>query len=188
MFADDNGDLLPPGEAGKQSGYGLWTGQKNGYRTGGNDYPFRLSYFIATYLGLPSPDNTVRVAPALFCPAFSRYATNVTSIAERTCYSVPLGNVVGLTNADGTDWDPFGYVPGQSYAAAAAPHRIAEVAVKRHLTDIWMLADVDQVAINNPQNSWYTQLPAKPVHGKVRNYIYFDNHVATQKVGPPGTY
>jgi type II secretory pathway pseudopilin PulG len=188
MFADDNGDILPPGEAGRSGGYGLWTGQKNGYQAGGNDYPYRLSYYIATYMGLPAPDNQLRTVPALFCPGFQSYATNVNSIAERTCYAVPLGSLVGATNSDGTDWDPFGYVPGQSYAPAAAPHKISEVASKMSLSDFWMIADVDQRAINNPANSWFGQLPARPVHGSVRNYIYFDQHVATKKVGPAGTY
>jgi prepilin-type N-terminal cleavage/methylation domain-containing protein len=188
MFADDNGDILPPGEAGVTGGFGLWTGQKNGYMTGGNDYPYRLSYFIATYLGLPSPDNQLRTVPALFCPGFSQYATNVTSIAERLCYAVPLGSLLGVTNADGTDWDAFGYVPGASYAPAAAPHKISAVAAKKSLSDFWMIADVDQIAINNPANSWYAQLPAKPVHGSVRNYIYFDNHVTTKKISAAGTY
>jgi prepilin-type processing-associated H-X9-DG protein len=51
-----------------------------------------------------------------------------------------------------------------------------------------MLADVDKIAINNPGNFWYNQLPDKPVHGSVRNYIYFDNHVATKKITKAGTY
>ncbi len=102
MFADDNGDWLPPGEAGVRGAppYGLWTGQKPGYSTSGSakDYHSRLIYSIATYLGLPAPDTQVREAKVLFCPGFDRYGNNATNIAELPCYAVPLGNLVGLTN------------------------------------------------------------------------------------------
>jgi prepilin-type processing-associated H-X9-DG protein len=51
-----------------------------------------------------------------------------------------------------------------------------------------MLVDADKVNFNDTTSFWYAQLVDKPVHGSVRNYIYFDNHVATKKVGPAGTY
>ena len=187
MFADDNDDFLPPGEDGRRGNFGLWTGQKPGYRTGGGDYPYRLAYYIAPYMGQPAPDNQVRVIKAMFCPGFQRYAKQVEDIAERACYALPLGYLVGLTNSNGTYWNPFGYTPGQG-APAQPPYKISNVASVRSLSEVWMIADVDKIAINNPANSWYDQLPDKPVHGSVRNYIYFDNHVSTKKITAAGTY
>jgi len=35
---------------------------------------------------------------------------------------------------------------------------------------------------------WQSQLPDKPVHGKIRNYLYFDHHAATRKLGKPGSF
>ena len=186
MFADDNNDWLPPGEEGKRGNYGLWTGQKPGYMLGGGDYPARLAYYIATYVGAPAPSANLQALKVQFCPGFERYAKDVTTIAERACYALPLGYLVGLTNTDGSYWNPFGYTAGQ--VGQSAPHKITEVQTVRGAADVWMMADVDKIAINNPANTWYSQLPDKPVHGSVRNYIYFDNHVATKKITKLGTY
>jgi prepilin-type N-terminal cleavage/methylation domain-containing protein len=184
MFADDNHDWLPPGQG---ATFGLLTGQRADYSSAAGDYAYQLSYYIAIYLGQPAPDSQVRVVKAMFCPGFQRYANNVTNIAGRVCYAVPLGSLVGLTNASGAYWNPFGYAKNQA-SPAQPPHKISEVQAVRGGTDIWMLADVDKIAINNPANTWYDQLPDKPVHGSVRNYIYFDNHVATKKITKAGTY
>jgi len=51
-----------------------------------------------------------------------------------------------------------------------------------------MLTDVDKVVIVNPANNWRAQLPDKPVHGKNRNYIYFDQHIEPKPVGLAGTF
>jgi prepilin-type N-terminal cleavage/methylation domain-containing protein len=184
MFVDDNNDILPPGDDGVQGKFGLWTGQYPGY-TQGDIY--HIGYYLATYMGQPGPDAQKRALKALFCPGFERYGTSVTNIADRQCYGLTVGSHAGLTNSAGTSWYPFGYPKGQP-TPAEAPHKIAEIQSARSLSDVYMAVDVDKVAINNPANDWYAQLADKPVHGSVRNYIYFDNHVATRKVGPAGTY
>lgn len=53
---------------------------------------------------------------------------------------------------------------------------------QRPLAEVWILVDADQVAVTNLANTWRDQLPDKPVHGSVRNYLYFDGHVGTRKV------
>ena len=184
MFADDNNDWLPPGSG---SSFGLLTGQRADYSSAPGDYSYQLSYYISIYLGQPAPDAQLRVVKAMFCPGFEHYGNNVTNIAGRVCYAVPLGSLVGLTNASGAFWNPFGYAKNQP-SPAQAPHKISEVQAVRGGTDIWMVADVDKIAITNPATTWYAQLPDKPVHGSVRNYIYFDNHVATKKITKAGTY
>ena len=184
MFVDDNGDYLPPGSG---STFGLLTGQRADYSSNPGDYTYQLSYYIATYLGQPAPDATLRVIKAMFCPGFEKYANNVTNIAGRVCYGLTLGsNVPALTNA-GVVWNPFGYAAGQA-TPAASPHKMAEVLAYGGGTDVYMLVDADKISFPNTTSFWYAQLADKPVHGNVRNYIYFDGHVATKKVGPTGTY
>jgi len=185
MFADDNNDWLPPGQG---STFGLLTGQRADYKipVGGEDHLYQLSYYISTYMGQPAPDSQLRVIKAMFCPGFERYAKNVTNIAGRVCYAVPLGSVISLMPGTPT-WDPFGYAQNQA-KPAAAPRKMTEVQSVRGGTDIFMLVDTDKIAFPNTTSFWYPQLADKPVHGNVRNYIYFDNHVATKKVGPSGSY
>ena len=182
MFADDNSDYLPPGPA---SAFGLLTGQRADYSSAPGDFTYQLSYYIATYMGQPAPDAQLRVVKAMFCPGFEHYANNITNIAGHVCYAVPLASLVGIS------WNPFGYANGQP-SPPLPPHKLTEIptigSVAGVATEVWMLADVDQIAINNSANTWYAQLPAKPVHGNVRNYIYFDNHVSTKKISAAGTY
>jgi prepilin-type N-terminal cleavage/methylation domain-containing protein len=182
MFADDNNDYLPPGAG---SPYGLLTGQRADYSTSGSDDVNMLSYYIATYMGQPAPDAQIRVVKAMFCPGFAQYGNNVTNIAGRVCYALPLDTIVGLP------WNPFGYANNQA-TPQAPPHKMSQIppmgSVAGVATEVWMEADVDQIAINAPANTWFAQLPAKPVHGNVRNYIYFDNHVSTKKITVAGTY
>ena len=41
--------------------------------------------------------------------------------------------------------------------------------------------DVDKLNIPIPTVTWWTDLPYKPVHGGVRNELYFDWHVAAKR-------
>lgn len=178
LFLDDNGDWLPPGQG---SIYGLYFGQRPGYREA-TRYKYELIYYIATYLGLPAPSTApeTNVAKVFFCPAFERYNPPVIkTIAERTCYGVyHTGYSTNLT------FRPFGYPPSQD-APMDKPHRVTEVQSQAPLTDVYMLVDLDQVGA--PNVGWKADIPPTPVHGKNRNYLYFDNHVAAKRAGPRGT-
>ena len=83
----------------------------------------------------------------------------------------------------GFPWNPFGYPPDPT---AQKPRKLQEVQAFRSLSRLWMLTDVDKVSVTSPDNTWQSQLPDKPVHGKVRNYLYFDGHVSTRKIIRPG--
>ena len=69
----------------------------------------RAGFCVRPPVGAPSPRATIQALKVQFCPGFERYATSVTNIAERVCYALPLGYLVGLTNVNGTYWNPFGY-------------------------------------------------------------------------------
>jgi prepilin-type N-terminal cleavage/methylation domain-containing protein/prepilin-type processing-associated H-X9-DG protein len=180
MWVDDNGDWLPPGQG---SAFGLWDGQ---YAVYNNTYNKALPYYLSTYLGLHGPDNTVRVAKVFVCPGFEHYNFNapVTSLtAVRQLYVRTMASYNNLKEPAGEVGFPFGYPDPY-----VPPRRLTEVQAQQPLAQVWILTDADQVAVTSTANTWRSQLPAKPVHGSVRNYVYFDGHVATKKVNPKGGF
>lgn len=181
MFADDNEDRLPPGDAGVQGNFGLDGGQTPGYT---QNSIHGLAYYIAPYLALPAPGPQINVAKTLVCPAFS-VATHSADLSTNVIYIVAESKLGGNSLTNPANFKAFGYPSG---TAQQPPHKLLEIQTQQPLTEVWMLADTDKVAVNNPANTWYAQLPDKPVHGSVRNFIYFDNHVGTRRVGTPGTY
>ena len=44
------------------------------------------------------------------------------------------------------------------------------------------MTDVDIINVPDPTVSWWIDLPKKPVHGPVRNELYFDWHVGTKPI------
>jgi len=188
MWVDDNDGWLPPGSSATE---GLYFGQRCDYQEDAGSRR-NLPYYIATYLGYPAPDTTSRIAKVFFCPGFERYGQYKTNLAGLTVYGICVADS-RYPGQIGMPWDPFGY-PDSSLGPGTKPHKLTEVLSTRPLatsgksssaTDIWMLTDVDQVSIK-ANNTWYTQLPAKPVHGSVRNYLYFDGHVGTKKIQKAG--
>jgi prepilin-type N-terminal cleavage/methylation domain-containing protein/prepilin-type processing-associated H-X9-DG protein len=188
LWLDDNNDWLPPGSSRR---YGLFTGQHPDYRQveGGGRYQYQLVYYLAVYLGSPAPDAELRVANVFFCSGFKNYAPDVTNIAGRICYGVTSTNY--FKDANGMpklSFNPFGYPTGMKVTPPSRASRIAAIAGERALSDVYSLVDLDKVAIpyNRSTVSWRRQLPSAPVHGAVRNYLYFDGHVGAQKVGRKG--
>lgn len=181
MWLDDNNGWLPPGEG---SSFGLWVGQQTSYN---QNTKSELVYYLAPYFGYPAPSSTTRLAPAMFCPGYQRYNENQksTTMSNVTVYCRTVPSQAGLTNAAGQVlFDPFGY-PAFQGDPPERPHRITEVQAIRPLTDVWFMIDADQIAF--PTAGWAGDLPKQPVHGRVRNYIYFDNHVSTKRVGKKGS-
>ena len=144
-----------------------------------------LCYYIATYLGYPSPatisPGSNYLANAFLCPAAQRYTPNMGKFG--LCYIVVQNqNTVNLK----LPWQPFGY-PSFGIPFPGKPsHKISEVATNSPLSKAWMLVDVDQMGSGNPWSP--TLVPSLPSHGNVRNYLFFDGHVSPIKVGAAGTY
>jgi prepilin-type N-terminal cleavage/methylation domain-containing protein/prepilin-type processing-associated H-X9-DG protein len=185
MFADDNNGWLPPGDAGRNANpvFGLAGGQAPDYGLDDPNGTWHLAQYLVTYMGQPAPDSQTRLLRMLICPGFDQYDQNNTVQPYGVCYQITSGKMVGLTNSSGVAWNPFGYPFSPSLEA---PHKMSEVqAVPGFADNIWMLVDCDQIAVPD-QPTW--GLPNKPVHGRVRDYLFFDGHVNTRKVGAPGTY
>jgi hypothetical protein len=157
-------------------------GQQTSYNQGSKG---ELVYYLSTYLGYKAPDSTTRLAPAMFCPGYKRYNQNAASQTMSNaivyCRTVPAAN--NLTNANGTPFDPFGY-PDFNGVAGFPSSKLTSISSRASLSTVWLLVDSDKIAFSTA--GWADDLPDKPVHGKIRNYIYFDNHVSTKKVGPKG--
>ena len=173
MWIDDNNDWLPPGSGATS---GLWHGQEMSYDRNSTD---QMVYYIARYLSYPEPDATLRLARVMICPGYQVNVKNVTNYANRVVYvrTVPSHN--------GLSFDPMGY-PAFSGAPAKAPTKLQAITAEQSLANVWVMMDADQVAFATA--GWVDELPRKPVHGSVRNYVYFDSHVATKKVGATSAY
>jgi len=184
MWIDDNEDWLPPGEG---YSWGLYHGQRPNY-TEDQRSQYELIYYLSTYLSLPAPTPGVTtVAKVFFCPGFQRYGYDVNEISERTCYGVTAPNYSrDETGRPILSFRPFGYPPGQS-SPQSRPRRISDILAQKPLSEVYSLVDLDKVGVTSQNNTWQKQLPSEPVHGSVRNYLFFDAHVGTQRVGPKGT-
>jgi prepilin-type N-terminal cleavage/methylation domain-containing protein len=173
MWIDDNNGWLPPGEG---SSFGLWHGQQVSYNQNSKS---ELVYYLAPYMRYPEPGPKSQLAPAMICPAYKKNNQNV---ASRNLTNVTV-YVRTVPSANQLTFDPFGY-PAFEGRTALPPKKLANVQSERPLTEVWMMMDADQQGF--PNAGWKDQLPLLPIHGKVRNYIYLDHHVATKRLVKKG--
>ena len=191
MFVDDNADVLPPGP-GKTAG--LYGGIRVNYMEDARSQT-ELVYFISSYLSYPSPSTTKsNFAKVMFCPAYAqvqRVAIEDGSAAEHHCYLLYTDTKLATTDPAYTAvidpgystrvQRPYGYPSGP----VLAPMKLAAVMKSPKASFIWSQVDVD--GTSSPEAGWFIPPVTKPVHGTVRNALYFDWHVETRKVGPANT-
>ena len=162
MYADDNQDRLPGP---------VWGGAMPSYNS--IDSSQELVYFIAYYLGSPRPSTKTVVCETFVCPGYKQQAPDMATMIGRKCY---------LLNGDvdpnpAIKLYPFGYLDPLSQ-----PLRLRDIATYSPPTTTFAITDIDIANVANPLIDWYGTLPQKPVHGNVRNELYFDWHVASKKV------
>ena len=156
MYADDNDDTLPgPVFAGARASYDINSSQE-------------LIWFIADYLGAPKPSPRTVVADVFVCPGYLRKAPAIGSMIGRKCY---------LLNDD-VDPSPLNRVPpfGYPIAPLAQPLKLSSFDTYKPPSDVFAIVDVDKGNVN-PTVSWWSDLPYEPVHGAVREQLFFDWHV-----------
>ena len=169
MWVDDNSDYLPPG---REATVSLTTGQKRYYT---QTYTTGLMTYLAFQLGYHAPDGENRPAPVFQCPAYTLVAKDGVGITNGVCYTLTVNNA----NL---------YVPFLWYVVPPA-HKINEFQGLTNASDVWVMGDIDEVSHGGSAPSgWKTSIPSKPVHGSVRNFLFFDGRVATRKVGAARTY
>ncbi len=183
MYGNDFQDYLPPGQT---ANAGLWDGQTvyyDKYTSG------ELTIYLAPYMGYPIPSTltTAFLVPVMLCPGLKN-TINTNNLTNTICYYLDGHHIDNSTNL--VPFLPFGYP--STYSLNGVSHPAPNYAVKLSslsgygpISDIWYLADVDQVVFP-PPNAWGTAMPVKPSHGDVRNFSYFDGHVKVKKVGPTG--
>jgi prepilin-type N-terminal cleavage/methylation domain-containing protein/prepilin-type processing-associated H-X9-DG protein len=197
LFAEDHDDWLPNGPDGAMPGqHGLSVGQTAVYYYGmpyENDY---LVHYLWSYLALPAPKTTsgffvvTNFAKTFFCPANERFNPRFYGIAGAVgffSYQVVEGGTTPGVGYCGLQWNPFGYNGAAAGSGWQPPHKQTEIL---HPSQTWEMVDLDKVA--NPGIGSVNVIPDKPIHGSVRNYLWFDGHVATEKVdttyNPVGSY
>lgn len=157
-YADDHDDYLPgPLVAGARASYDQTSSQE-------------LIFHIAPYLGLPEPGPQTVVARVFVCPGYEKNAPALVSLTGRKVY---------LLNDD-IDPDPAVRTPpfGYPFAPTADPQRLSTLEARVGSPDLFAITDVDQALPSlNPGVSWWDDLPNAPVHGQVRNRLFFDWHV-----------
>jgi prepilin-type N-terminal cleavage/methylation domain-containing protein/prepilin-type processing-associated H-X9-DG protein len=175
VYAQDHGGRLPGPS---------WQGMYENYD---NLITNRLTYYIATYLGLPAPTVTPQAAMILRCPSASHRWRNADSGTPEMALSRPLSFIatVEVTNINsGVVTRPFGY-PYKDLPTGFT--NITEDAMPRKTSEIynpsqsWAMMDADQQNAVNLA-AYYPFLPDKPSHRTVRNQLFFDWHVAAVKV------
>jgi len=159
MYTGDNEDILPgPLVAGVRANYDKTSSQE-------------LIYYIATQLSLPAPSAKMVVAEDFVCPGYLRMAPGVSGL---------MGRKVWLLNDD-LDPSPVNRVAPFGYPLApntSRPLKITALDSYEPPSSVYALTDIDQALPNlNPSISWWTDLPNQPVHGAIRNQLFFDWHV-----------
>lgn len=172
MYINDNSDYLPgPMFLNQQSGYA-------------SDTPYYLPYYLWSYVGLKDPSvpvlaggpNKTVANPVFTCPGMMATAPRITgqTPGDRTNFR--------LNGADvnpGTASKAFGYPVGASPPAPATkPLKESVVQTVTNRASFYTVRDVDQQidgTVTPP--AWHGEIPSKPVHGRVRNWMFLDWHV-----------
>jgi prepilin-type N-terminal cleavage/methylation domain-containing protein/prepilin-type processing-associated H-X9-DG protein len=166
----DEFEYFPGDPAGHK---GLLSGQVPWYMA---NSPSFLSYYLCTYLGYHAPDQNRTYIKVLTCPGTQQQAPNPNDFETR---HFQLGNPV-ILNVE--DLHIFGYAGG-SGQLAGGPMKRQDLESLGSPATIWFLQEPDKVSVTDLSCSWRYALPERPVHGKVRNYLFLDSHVQAISVG-----
>jgi len=167
LYTDDNRNTLPGP---------IWQGLYYTY----NDETERMLYYIANYLSLPAASTTVHTGRVAICPA-SALLTREPPGTPEDSLSRPVSYIVSaeVTNAlTDTITRPFGYpYSSKFYRFPPGPDEPPKpVLVIKNPAGSWAVTDADQQNAF-PGGYYYSMLPVTPVHGTVRNQLFFDWHV-----------
>ena len=167
MYTQDNNDWLPGP---------LMTGQYSYYNKNMANF---LAYHVGPYMGGPAPSTVglgTNYLRAMFCPAygqFSQLSPNVAMMRVNYLMTVPYTN--GAVRFAQTQL-PFGYPSGQTWSPAPV-RKLSFVSTLGPVSDVFAVSDVD----NKLWSSGWQDEAKTPVHGNVRNRVYFDWHVKSFK-------
>lgn len=172
LYIDDHDYTFPgPNFIKQQSGYDSTT-------------PFYLGYYLWRYLGLrdPSvprtaggPDKT-RENKILTCPAMMARPPRIAGQTPGDRTNFRLNNRWVNPTVPSA---PFGYPIGAN--PPAPPNDPGKESALHTITnrgEFYALRDVDQeIDGSTTPPAWKGEIPAKPAHGRTRNWMFFDWHV-----------
>jgi prepilin-type N-terminal cleavage/methylation domain-containing protein/prepilin-type processing-associated H-X9-DG protein len=167
MYAGDNRDTLPGP---------MWQGL---YYTYDMDNA-RMLYYISGYLSQPGPSSVLQTSLVAICPSSLPLCheppnTPQDSLARPLCYIVSTQ----VTNpTTGIVTRPFGYPYSSPFyrlppGPDEPPKKVQDILSP---STAWALTDADQQNAF-PGGLYFTMIPVTPVHGVVRNALFFDWHV-----------
>lgn len=168
LYVDDHNDFLPGP---------VWMGTMAAYDTARND---ELVYFVCSYLTLPAPSGQSVTAKSFVCPGFLQ---NAPDLADPTALN---GRKIYILNGD-LDPNPLNRVPPFGYPAfngAPAYPSLKLTSIDNYVPHSQLLAmsDLDQAYPGlDPSVTWWDMIPNKPVHGAIRNQLFFDWHAVPVK-------
>ncbi len=172
MYSGDFGDSLPgPCSTGQASAYSFMA-----------QADMDLAFYLSTYLGGKSPSSLVlgqyEYLKAMFCPGFGRFSTADPTVAMKSVnYMVTYPYQNGLVNIP-TGKKPFGY---PTYPLASNPQQMpiknTQVSQYGPVSEVYAVSDVDYSLF---AVAW-SGVATNPVHGNIRNRLYFDWHVKSFK-------
>ena len=128
----------------------------------------QLAWFLAAQMGSGRPSVTAKVAPLLLCPAQGP-GQNQPLAKGRANYVLNDG----YRGENGLIEAPF----GRSTPPLAQPLELTRLAASVSPATSLAMADADKADVNPTLPGW-NDLPYQPVHGKIRNQLFFDWHVA----------
>jgi prepilin-type N-terminal cleavage/methylation domain-containing protein/prepilin-type processing-associated H-X9-DG protein len=159
MYIDDNEDQLPGP---------LWSGMQASADANSSE---QFLFYAASYLGIPPLSNQTAVIPVAACPGYMRAAPGISSLSDME------GRISYLLNPDvdplpGPPLRPFGYPD-----PLQPPLKRSQLTRHGTLAELYAISDVDKGNVTDPSVGWWNDLPYAPVHGGVRNKVFFDGHV-----------
>jgi prepilin-type N-terminal cleavage/methylation domain-containing protein/prepilin-type processing-associated H-X9-DG protein len=172
MYSDDNQGTLPGP---------VWAGVQAAYQDDSND---QLVWYLTRYVAAPAPSDNTAFAPTFVCPGFLHATPGLSldpdSLEGVVCY---LDNdKIGTNKTTNVKVSPFGYPPDDTTGGVPlAPLQYSAIGSYGSPATLFAISDVDKGNVPDPSVPWYQDLPYKPVHGQVRNQLYFDWHVGSLK-------
>lgn len=128
----------------------------------------QLAWFLAEPMGAGQPSERAKVAPLLLCPAQGQSGSQPPA-NMRASYA--LNDCTGAGNGAGAA--PF----GKPEWPTAGPLKLSRLAAAVNPATCPAMTDADKGNVNPTLAGW-KELPYQPVHGKIRNQLFFDWHVA----------
>jgi prepilin-type N-terminal cleavage/methylation domain-containing protein/prepilin-type processing-associated H-X9-DG protein len=178
MYTGDNNDRMPGP---------CWTGMFFTYATSASatdPYNGSMAGFLTTYLAYPQPTSLMQTAKVAICPASFRM---LPKLAPNPPLYVPISyfTLSRVTNDPPVGNDCIDYPFGRPNTPYAVPQK--QTALKKP-SDTWAMTDCDLqllLSFKITLATYQNYVAVDPVHSTktpaLRNYLYFDWHVAAKK-------